>query len=228
MKYLYHLTDAKNLPNILKNGLKPGIGERSQVVGEEIPAIYLSKRADIPYWRIILGQTVLLQISNVDELNLEYFQYSCYGEYLCKEVIKPENIKRIYINKPTEQHMKDLCLNYLFSISQVIEYVIRFYHNQTSLTESDIYKMLESCLLVVNRLDYSVMDKKEIKRILEDYGDSGGYTMVDTYLNTDTRLYEQICNFKEDSLTEKCKELNNFIKTKFKGCLTVNTGGWSY
>ena len=34
MTYLYHVTTEENVKSILKNGLIPKIGERSQLVGE--------------------------------------------------------------------------------------------------------------------------------------------------------------------------------------------------
>jgi hypothetical protein len=37
----YHVTLTSNLPSILEEGLKPGIGGRSEELGEEKPAIYL-------------------------------------------------------------------------------------------------------------------------------------------------------------------------------------------
>lgn len=37
----YHVTPAQNLDGILKEGLRPRIGERSQEIGESGPVIYL-------------------------------------------------------------------------------------------------------------------------------------------------------------------------------------------
>lgn len=41
MAYLYHVTTEENAKSILKNGLIPKIGERSQLIGETEKYVYL-------------------------------------------------------------------------------------------------------------------------------------------------------------------------------------------
>lgn len=38
---LYHLTPARNLPSIMRDGLVPQIGARAKLIGEPTPGIYL-------------------------------------------------------------------------------------------------------------------------------------------------------------------------------------------
>ena len=42
----FHITPVENLPAILREGLQPRLGERSQMLGEPEPAIYLFTSAD--------------------------------------------------------------------------------------------------------------------------------------------------------------------------------------
>jgi hypothetical protein len=42
-KYMYHVTETSKVPDILKYGLIPQIGPRSEFIGETLPSIYLFK-----------------------------------------------------------------------------------------------------------------------------------------------------------------------------------------
>ena len=81
-KYLYHITAYKNLPSILKNGLKPAIGEHSKLVHETEPAIFLCNHRDIPYWKIILGISTVLQIDETAVTDKELYKYSLVAKHL--------------------------------------------------------------------------------------------------------------------------------------------------
>lgn len=80
MAYLYHVTTEENAKSILKNGLIPKIGERSQLVGETEKYVYLCGRKDVPFWSLILDKPVVLRVEmkdgEVDENNV--YQYSYY------------------------------------------------------------------------------------------------------------------------------------------------------
>ncbi len=82
---LYHITESKNLDNILKEGLQPLIGPRSQMAEETINKIYffdsiLEAENALENW---LGELfdeeielVLLQVEVLDELiKREAFEY---------------------------------------------------------------------------------------------------------------------------------------------------------
>ena len=85
---------------------------------------------------------------------------------------------------------------------------------------------LDACLGVKKRMDYSVLSKDEIREELECMGERGAFTIVDWYLNTDYKLYEQLIHYPEDSLTKKRTMLYDYIATTFDGCLDISTGGW--
>lgn len=42
----FHITPVENLPSILREGLQPRLGERSQILGEPEPAVYLFTSAE--------------------------------------------------------------------------------------------------------------------------------------------------------------------------------------
>lgn len=228
-KYLYHITANKNLPSILKNGLKPAIGEHSKLVHETEPAIFLCNRRDIPYWKIILGISTVLQIDETAVTDKELYKYSLYTETLCHNAIPPNAIKHVYGPKPTKKHMRDLCESYMWSLSSLTTRIARYYmyYQDDQDYHDDIETSIDATLAVVNNLDYSVYTKDEIKKILKNIGDCGEYSFVDEYLNTGHRMYVQLLYYPKDDLTGKRTKLYDYIHTTFYGCLRVNTGGWT-
>ena len=122
MAYLYHITTKENAKSILKNGLIPKIGERSQLVGETEKYVYLCGRKDVPFWSLILDKPVVLRVEmkdgEVDENNV--YQYSYYSETLAETAIHAERIQKSRVSRNlTVEQMKDLALAYVDTISLV-------------------------------------------------------------------------------------------------------------
>ena len=231
-KYYYHITDEKHLPEILKNGLKPMIGENSSLVGETDPTIYLCRHKDVPYWKILLGKTVVLQIKDLNVADDDHCQYHHYDEYLYRETIPAYKIKRVYFPTPSSNVMKNLCLSYISSFNQCAEIAARYYnmHDEEECYDEcyeEFDASLNCCLAVTERLDYSVLTTREIRKELREWGDYGAYTFVDRYLDTGKRLYQQLVLYPNDEFEKKRKALHHYIAKTFRGCLDVNIGGWT-
>ena len=97
--------------SILKNGLIPKIGERSQLVGETEKYVYLCGRKDVPFWSLILDKPVVLRVEmkdgEVNENNV--YQYSYYSETLAETAIPAERIRKSRVSRSlTDEQMKDL------------------------------------------------------------------------------------------------------------------------
>ena len=110
MAYLYHVTTEENAKSILKNGLIPKIGERSQLVGETEKYVYLCGRKDVPFWSLILDKPVVLRVEmkdgEVDENNV--YQYSYYSETLTETAIPAERIRKSRVSRSlTDEQMKE-------------------------------------------------------------------------------------------------------------------------
>lgn len=225
--YYYHLTSKENAAKILKDGLKPMLGENSMLVSEERPAIYLCKRKDLPYWKILLKREVILQVEESDGMQIERIDYGEYSEYLCSTEIPAEKIKRVYIKMDSIQAMKDLCLSYIITFSRCTEIAARHYNYPDQDYGAELEELLDCSLAAALNLDYSVLSRREIKNELINHGDNGCYTFLDTYLDDDVRMYEQLVRYPEDKFAEKRAKLYQYIKKAFKGCLNVNTGGWT-
>lgn len=128
MAYLYHVTTEENAKSILKNGLIPKIGERSQLVGETEKYVYLCGRKDVPFWSLILDKPVVLRVEmkdgEVNENNV--YQYSYYSETLTETAIPAERIRKSRVSRSlTDEQMKDLALSYVDMISLIcVKFVV--------------------------------------------------------------------------------------------------------
>ena len=91
MSIYYHLTTEDNAKKILKEGLKPMIGDNSSLVEESKPAIYLSDFESIIYWKIILDRNVILQVDC--DIEPKKCNYSLYNEYILHREIPAEKIQ---------------------------------------------------------------------------------------------------------------------------------------
>ena len=102
MRSYYHITPTSNLESILKNGLVPAIGPRSQLIKEIEPGIYLftSKIAAEDALSSWLGENLpvepvsLLKVNNV-EIDENWVTARVGYEKVCTNVIPPENIEVI-------------------------------------------------------------------------------------------------------------------------------------
>ena len=90
----------------------------------------------------------------------------------------------------------------------------------------DIKYTTDALLFVLPSLDYSSVDKKEIRNELKTAGENGCFTFLDTYMFTSNRLYQQLALYPEDELSTKRNKIYKYIKKYLSGCLSVNTGGW--
>ena len=110
MAYLYHVTTEENAKSILKNGLIPKIGERSQLVGETEKYVYLCGRKDVPFWSVddtVKAAVAEMKDGEVDENNV--YQYSYYSETLAETAIPAERIRKSRVSRSlTDEQMKDL------------------------------------------------------------------------------------------------------------------------
>lgn len=228
MQYFYHITDKQALPSIMEKGLIPQIGENSKIVQESEPCIFLCDNKSIPYWKAILGKKVVLQITGLDIGTMEGYPYHDYNEFIWKETIPPERIKRIHTIKTPVEIMRSLCTDYLWNISNMTRNFAMFYmYHEEFEQEEELLRMIKTQLKVIKNLDFSVLTTDETKDILINMGNEGEYTFLDTYLDTNERLWSQLIRYPEDSTTKYRQELYDFITLTFTPLLYVNTGGWT-
>lgn len=238
---LYHITKKENLDVILREGLKPCIGKNSAVANDCEKTIYLSNFYDLPYWRIMLDGDIILEISNINKNKLRSFNFSIYSEYTYDDIIAPENIRVLSAEEmsdcaPDDVYMHNLCREYTITICNIVLEFTRHYENASKNKNykhpyfDEFVESYKSVLwLLQNRLDFSVVDKNNIRCELAGYADEGNYTFLDEYHYTGKKLYEQLICFPEpDEDIANChKQLYDFITKTFDYCLDMNTGGWT-
>lgn len=240
MAYLYHVTTEENAKSILKNGLIPKIGERSQLVGETEKYVYLCGRKDVPFWSLILDKPVVLRVEmkdgEVDENNV--YQYSYYSETLTETAIPAERIRKSRVSRSlTDEQMKDLALSYVDMISLIcvkfaeyITYIDDEPEEETAEDRQAIELTIESLKFTLPHLNFSGINAKMLRDHLHERGD-GGCTLCDRYEpnweegEKYIRLYDLLNS--HPLATNNTKWLYKWLKKTFPRRLRVDTGGWT-
>lgn len=240
MAYLYHVTTEENAKSILKNGLIPKIGERSQLVGETEKYVYLCGRKDVPFWSLILDKPVVLRVEmkdgEVNENNV--YQYSYYSETLTESVIPAERIRKSRVSRSlTDEQMKDLALSYVDMISLIcvkfaeyITYIDDEPEEEAAEDRQAIELTIEALKFTLPHLNFSGVNAKMLRDHLHERGD-GGCTLCDRYEpnweegEKYIRLYDLLNS--HPLATNNTKWLYKWLKKTFPRRLRVDTGGWT-
>lgn len=240
MPYLYHVTTEENAKSILKNGLIPKIGERSQLVGETEKYVYLCGRKDVPFWSLILDKPVVLRVElkdgEVNENNV--YQYSYYSETLTESVIPAERIRKSRVSRSlTDEQMKDLALSYVDMISLIcvkfaeyITYIDDEPEEEAAEDRQAIELTIEALKFTLPHLNFSGVNAKMLRDHLHERGD-GGCTLCDRYEpnweegEKYIRLYDLLNS--HPLATNNTKWLYKWLKKTFPRRLRVDTGGWT-
>lgn len=229
---LYHLTTQNKIPSILYKGLLPGLGSNSGKIDEHEEGIYLCDIRDVKYWQILLDCDTLIEVVGIKPEDCEKRPYSSYSEYIYKDSIPPRMVHRVKMPRQSNEAMRELCLSYMASMSYACVASARYYNYLQDDEDKEEYRYsmlayLDMVLAVIDKLDYRVLTEGEKEKWLIEYGEDGAYTFLDTYLNTDTKLYQELICYPDDEFTEKRTQLYEFIKETFKQQLHLNTGGWT-
>lgn len=238
----YHLTTPEAAKIIMKEGLKPMLGERSKSIKEENPALYLCTKASLDAWAIMLGLNTAVKVTIPNKKKLEVISKAPNSdEYRYDGAIPAKCITDILTVTPSESVLKQLRKDYIAALSQFCVLCARYYTEGTGWKDggelqAEIEENIEyygtGLLPVIPRLNYAEMDRKEIRDMLHILGDSGAYTFCDDY-DIDIgekpikRLYQMLIEYPDDKFTDIRKAIYKLIKTNFKYCLRTNTGGWT-
>lgn len=241
-KYLYHITSASRADTILKQGLLPMKGSNSDMVGESFDKVlFLCDYDDIPYWSVLLGKNVVLEVttSGLDDSLFKRYDYTLYSEWMIKKPIGINHLSRnpMFINKA--EVMPDLCLEYVLNVSDLIVLMTRMgtYPDRYEDRVDIVLREVDSLTTVMNsRLDMSALNEGTIIKKLKEYGDDGDYTMCDQYcVHTRTSgppLWEQLSMYDFSSptmsrLKDSYVRLYEFVRDNFKWASKVSTGGYT-
>lgn len=238
---LYHITEKRKVDSILKNGLLPKVGKRSKNI-ESVPIICLTELEYLDVWKILLhlNQPAVLEIRlpeiEHDDIvsglveNFDNVNYDGYKEIRTNAKIEPDCISLVKIpndRKHKRNTMRMLCQNYIDSFSYVCTCCARHYADgvRKYTTQEDIEGMLQSIYSILSHLNFSVLSTPEKRKYLKNFGESGEFTFLDTYLKSGKKLY-QLSMYDDDRTYDiRCK-LEDLIRKNFADCLDICTGGW--
>lgn len=246
---LYHLTTSKNATKILTTGLKPKKGTRSKIIDDKRMGIFLCEYKDIPYWQIILGLPVILEVQVPVTEDMRY-EYSYASEYVYESFIPASDIKvsKITVTQTARNKaMKKICIESLHSLSQLCENCVNFYYESLDeetviiasvgtvdyVEQSYTEELYESIVAETNslsfylpHLDYSVVPQKRLVSELKKMANNGAFTICDEYYNTGKRLYQLLLDYKDELLAKKFKRIHQCMVKSLKECLDTETGGY--
>lgn len=229
--YLYHITDQKKAKLILTEGLIPGLGENSQICGEEERTIYLSDWHSIPYWQILLGKSTVLRVKKPEETVITSYDYNGYSEYLTAIEIPPEQITEYKSSQARiKPVMKDLCLRYLWVLSDVTRQCADYYsRTERYLTEEELIRQLSVMNTILTRLDYKGCDRKAILAEIRAIGENGAFAFTDRYFDTEERLWSQLVRYPDDKIKPYRSRLYEQILYSFSDEQRYcDTGGYCF
>lgn len=124
--------------------------------------------------------------------------------------------------------MRELCESRIYTFSWLCQSCARLYTDgiQKTITHSEIGDFLNNEYAVLKNLDFSMLTSEEKRKLLKDLGESGEFTFLDQYLDTEKKLYQ--LSMYDDPHTRKIRrKIEKLITKAFDGCLDMCTGGWS-
>lgn len=242
MKYLYHLTKPEYLDQILSEGLKPIIGDNSELVGDIMPASHMTERKYLPYWNLLLGKPgALLKIDtsylckdNFLERDYQNYKEKMYCELIPKEAVsvaKGVNLSLGNLDVVSRQKFK---LSIINSISKICELIARLASDPENEYYLEGYEDAKTCASTSRRslslIDYTEITPKKLKDELIFLAENcGAYTLCDVdYANSDgsMRLYEHLQ--REPYATEDTRWLYDWLVSNYSNVLDTDTGGWGW
>lgn len=236
VEYYYHLTDAKNITDIFRDGLVPKIGDNSTSVDEQKEAVYLCKEEDIPYWVLHTGKKYVLKVT-IDSSKKDKLRKYNYGstlslariqgiddynfsEYLYDSIIPSKDIKFIgkyediesFSSKQFMKIQRQVTLSSLITLSEFCSACADKYTKENSKDDDAIRHLASVVIAVVSKLDYSVISKVEIRKLFQYMAYSGQHTMCDRYLNKSYNLWQALITYEADDLIDCKATIYQFIK----------------
>lgn len=236
-KYYYHVTTKDKLPDIMKDGLKPMVGENASAVNEEEPAVYLCRRRDIPYWLVLTNGNTVLKIDRHGlNLPLKSWAYDNYEEYTTDKGIDPKWISRTPFPGRHDrlEAMRDLARSHVYALSYMCFSALRtewqwLTDNLSEEAEAELIndaKVIAEDITInigiMSRIDFTAISQQEIAKIVRGHSNNDCYvTFADSYFNKDLnpdipdagkRCWQHLANVELPELKDACLKLHKFIK----------------
>lgn len=237
----YHLTSHNYVDSIMKNGLIPYIGVNSKAVSEERPAIYLCKKEDIPYWKVLLGDDIdtIIEVTNGNVIDGNYTNYSLYKEWFKFSPISPLHLRVVEMDIDTSDALFRLQRDFIWLISKFCVNCAQYYtksyrwHGDSTLHDN-IEALINTICVMLPRLHYQEASQHDIKNIVMQAADDGHFTLSDRYMPScaseeqkTKHLWEMLSEYPDDDLSKGIRNVQELIKNTFTECLFIDCGGWT-
>lgn len=239
MSEFYHLTTADRVSSIERNGLALSYGHNSAGVFDlHEPCIFLAKQKDIPYWRVLLGTDMLVEISDEWTKNKRFKKnhYFFYNEYVCTDFIPPLYLKIKKLTDPVPvNYQKQIVKRAFTGLQTAVAHCVNIHLREENPIENEFQEHkneIDAFLYGTRNLDYNVRKPVEYKLQLERHSDEGYITMTDvtsTYPAPykDKRAWELLKLYPDSPAKESELKLYDYIKANFgEDILFTDTGEW--
>lgn len=244
-QYLYHITEKKNIRNIMAEGLIPTIGPNSKINNEKTKRIYLSDEQSLCYWQLIVKNPVILKIA-ADKLQGQITQCNYYAgtdgtdynEFLYEENIPAAHIEITDINVSLSDKLnKQLCLSHLALIGTACDN-IAFYNTYYDCDHYDTYRKakearteaLIQCRVltkILPNLRYKDVSETDMQDHLLLMSRSGFTSLTDRYDIDDNNLRLWHLLNESEAANRDTKRLYKLIQKTFSpNVLMTNTNYW--
>lgn len=245
---MYHLALDGNVSAILSDGLEPSAGANSSKIKESRPpAVYLSDAKGLPYWRILLDCSALLEVdmSLVPDVPMDSWDYTDYSELAVHGRIPPGALRRIDLPPVDAYAMRKLYLGAFEDVCRacVLAAKCHWYLGHDPRPDGldemlDGYDaLLDSLLACMRKLDFKSVSQKEYRAVMLRDAEDGEFVMADWYVpdawdEYAPRLWEMLaCYPKYPRMEFAVREtaLHRLIGRNWTGRTLhmEGTGGWS-
>ena len=126
--------------------------------------------------------------------------------------------------------MEDLCLRYLWMLSDVTRQCADYYsRTERDLTEEELIRQLSVMSTILTRLDYKGCDRKALLAEIRAIGEDGEFAFTDRYFDTEERLWSQLVRYPDDRIKPYRSRLYEQILYLFSDEQRYcNTGGYCF
>lgn len=237
MKY-YHLTSETEVGSILKNGLKPLIGENSESVGETEERVYLTDYDSVKYWSRLLNRNVLLEVDMDKEIQFSY-QYgdavSTYNEFYVYSSIEPSRIHQIEMPElPDDEVNVSILLDYSYTLTSLCNEIISYYVDKSDDVFNDEDELIDEVTRVINAMKYVTNPKSsknvnELRNGIRRYNTRLCISWDTMYI--DSPDYPDICGLRKCDIISAIepdkksiairKQLTELIRTLYEDCFDI-------
>lgn len=225
MRYLYHVTKAERVPDILRTGLVPRAGANAMSAGDHAPGVYLCERSQAAVWARLLDAGAFLRVDAGKLDGVIVNTYDTLREYVTYGPIPPGLLSRCDEIPVWRREAARTCKSYVLCASDNIVTLLRELMGRKP--DQAAVKALNATLGnvagILERLPWEHANVRTILRAIDREGREGEYTMCDEYMGTGRKFWECL----DDPQIPDGARLKAVLLDKLGPAFpALRTGGW--